>query len=80
MTWFSDLRKRWGMGRPEPPVITTMIDGVEHTVTESQRKQAAINMRLDPAKRAAVERLLQDRYGEARGLAEALRRYPEAYL
>jgi hypothetical protein len=50
-------------------------------VTESARHQAAINMRLDPIKKAQVEALLVLEAGGdvARGLLEAQRRYPEAY-
>ena len=53
----------------------------EHgTVTEAARLRAAMNMREDPEKRAAVEALLAKQLGSvALGMMEARRRYPEAY-
>lgn len=48
-------------------------------VTESARKQAALNMRDDPEKRAQVEAMLVSQFGSvAAGMAEFRRRYPEA--
>ena len=48
--------------------------------TESMRLQAALNMKADPAKKREVEEFLVRQYGSvAKGLAEAQRRYPEAY-
>lgn len=47
--------------------------------TEWARKQAATNMRNDPEVRRRVEMLLVKKHGQARGLAECRRRYPEAY-
>jgi hypothetical protein len=68
--WLDSLR------RPAPPVITS-----EHGVTtEWCRKQAALNMRADHAKRDAVEQLLAEQLGsEDAGVREAMRRYPESY-
>jgi hypothetical protein len=68
-SWWQQFRSRFG--RKPPPVIRTTIDGVEMSVTESARRQAAINLRLDPAKRAKVEEMI----GEAKARAN----YPEAY-
>ena len=63
-------------GVRKPPVIMTQWG----PTTESWRKQAAINMKLDPDKRAAVEALLcKEMGGVAQGLVEARRRFPEAY-
>ena len=50
-----------------PPVIYTP----EGPVTEWARRQAAENMRLNPAKKIEVEKLI--------GETESRRRYPEAY-
>lgn len=62
--------------RKEKPVIMTE----NGPVNEEMRLQAALNMRIDPVKRIQVEQLLAKKYGSvARGLAEAKRRYPEAY-
>jgi hypothetical protein len=61
-----------------PPIIMTSFG----PVTESARVQAAINMRLDPAKRAAViELLAKQLYGGdlALGEEEARRRFPEGF-
>ncbi len=69
MTWWQQLRARLGQRRP--PVIRTTIDGVEHQVSEPARRQAAVNMRLDPALRARIVEMV--------GEAEARRRYPEAW-
>ena len=77
MTWWDAITRKWKP--PTPPVIKTVVDDKELDVTEWARKAAAMNMKLDPAKRLAVERLLQDKYGEQQGLAEARRRYPESY-
>lgn len=65
-----------GGSNPSMPVIKTPWGDV----TESARRQAAINMAADPAKRAEVEAFLAKRLGSvAAGLAEAQRAYPEAY-
>jgi hypothetical protein len=49
-------------------------------VTEAARLRAALNMKEDPQKRAAVEAILAKQLGSvAKGLAEARRRYPECY-
>jgi len=59
-----------------PPVI----EGPHGTTTEWARHQAAMNMRADAGLRAAVEDLLAQELGdEQAGIAEARRRYPEAY-
>jgi len=50
-----------------PPVIHTPFG----PTSEPMRRQAAENMRLDPAVKARVENAI--------GMAEARRRYPEAY-
>lgn len=68
MTWFDDLRRRF---RQRPPVIKTVIDGQQYEVSEVARRQAAINFRLDPEKRAQGEAMI--------GVAEMRRRYPESY-
>ena len=50
-------------------------------VSEAARRQAALNMRDDPALRERVElRIIADCGGdEEKGKAECRRRYPEAY-
>jgi len=59
-----------------PPVI----DSPYGQVSEGARRQAAVNMRLDPVKRFQIEQMLIKQMGsEERGLAEARKRYPEAY-
>lgn len=67
--------KRDAVGK-EVPVISS-----QHGQTsEGMRLQAAMNMKLDPVVRARVEEALVRQMGSvARGLAEARRRYPEAY-
>jgi hypothetical protein len=62
--------------KQDKPVIMT-----EHgQVTESMRFQAAMNMRLKPEIKAAVEGQLAKELGSlAKGIMEARRRYPEAY-
>lgn len=65
------------LGSNDGPTIMT-----EHgPVTESARRQAALNMRMDPTKRAEVEALLGRQLGLEGDalLAEVRRRYPEAY-
>ena len=59
----------------KPPVIMTEFG----PVTERARRQAADNMRADDWLREQVEAALVKQYGEELGLAEARRRYPEAY-
>jgi hypothetical protein len=60
----------------KPPVIASSWG----TVSEGARRQAAINCKLDPVKRFQMEQMLIKLMGsEERGLAEAKRRYPEAY-
>jgi hypothetical protein len=55
-------------------------DGSPAYVSEAARRQAAINMRLDPAKRAQVEVMLGEKLGGlVAGIKESKRRYPEAY-
>ena len=65
------------MTRKRPPVITSPWG----ETTESARLQAALNMLSDPAIKFRVEQLLIARFNgdEKRALAEARRRYPEAY-
>ena len=62
---------------PAPPVIMTEWG----PVTESARLQCAVNMRLEPERRARIERMCVALMGgdEEKGLAESRRRYPEAY-
>jgi hypothetical protein len=67
MSWWSDLKKRWGRKAPPLPIIMTQWG----PTTEGARKQAALNLRDDPEKRAKVEEMV--------GVEEARRRYPEAY-
>jgi hypothetical protein len=64
-------------GKPAPPIIMTEWG----PVTESARLQAAINMRVDENIKARVETMLIQQYsGDVQaGMAEARRRYPEAY-
>ena len=58
------------------PIIQTQFG----PVTEGARLLAARNMRENPETKAAVEELLCKQLGNvALGLAEARRRYPEAY-
>ena len=61
---------------PAPPVIMTEWG----PVSEPARLHAAINMRAEPDIKARVEALLVKHEGSVeKGLAEARRRYPEAY-
>jgi hypothetical protein len=61
----------------KPPVITSPFG----ETTEWARKQAAENMRADPAVMIRVIEFLTRQMGsEERGLAEAKRRYPEAFI
>ena len=64
-------------GKPAPPIIATEWG----PVTESARLQCAVNMRLEPERRARIERMCVALMGgdEEKGLAESRRRYPEAY-
>jgi len=64
-------------GKPAPILIETPWG----YVTESARLQAAINMKVDEAVKARVETMLIQQYsGDVQaGMAEARRRYPEAY-
>ena len=64
--------------KPEPPVISTPWG----PVTESARRQAALNMRDDLALRAQVLAMVVKECGgdTARGEAEFRRRYPETGL
>lgn len=48
-------------------------------VSEPARKQAAINMSLDRAKRDAVEALMVKQYGATEGPKLMRMRYPEAF-
>ena len=50
-------------------------------VTESARKQAALNMKADPELKLRVENLMIQKYnGDAKAaMIECARRYPEAY-
>jgi len=59
-----------------PPVIQTSLG----PVTEWARRQAAINLALDPVKRMMVLEIIIKECGgsKERGLAEARRRYPES--
>jgi hypothetical protein len=63
-TWWQQFKSRFGK---RPPVIMTEWG----PVTEGARRQAALNLRDDPEKRAKVEEMV--------GVEEARRRYPEAY-
>jgi hypothetical protein len=64
LTWWEQFKTRFGK---RPPVIMTEWGAV----TEGARKQAALNLRDDPVKRAKVEEMV--------GVEEARRRFPEAY-
>jgi hypothetical protein len=57
--------------RRKPPIITTVIDGQQHIVTEWARKRAALNMLADPAVKARVVALI--------GEEKAREHYPEAW-
>ena len=71
--WIDNLRRRRAA---KPPVINTPFG----PVTEWARQQAAENMRQDSIVRSAVEAMLIRECGsEEAGMAEARRRYPEAY-
>jgi hypothetical protein len=72
------LRYRRKQQEPEPPRILTKYG----PVTESARRQAAINMREDLDLRAKVYLVVLSECDgdDARALAEMRRRYPEAYL
>ena len=63
---------------PLAPLILTAYG----PVSESARRQAAENIRVDPVKRAAVIKLLADQIFDGdlvAGEAECRRRYPEAF-
>jgi hypothetical protein len=63
--------------RKQPPPIIMSAYG---PVTESARRQAALNMRDDPILREAViSRLCAEMGDPTAGLKEARRRYPEAF-
>jgi hypothetical protein len=63
--------------RKQPPPIIMSAYG---PVTESARRQAALNMRDDPILREAViARLCVEMNSNEEGLREARRRYPEAF-
>lgn len=65
------------MKQAHPPVIETPWG----TTSEPARLQAAINMLASPEIRRRVEQHLVREFGsEERGLREARRRYPEAYV
>lgn len=66
--WLRNLRTR-------PPVISTQYG----TVSESARKQATVNMNLDPLLQLRVEQMVIAECGGdiTRGRAEFRRRYPE---
>lgn len=70
--------KQWLSGlKTKPPVISTP----NGDVTESARLQAALNMRIDPMIKMRVIDCIVKQFGgdEQRGMAEARRRYPEAF-
>lgn len=69
------IRKFLDKIRRRPPVIPTKFGA---PVPEWARKQAETNLRLDPEKRKAVLAIIVRECGgdEAKGLAEARRRYP----
>jgi hypothetical protein len=57
-----------------------VIDTPYGPVSESARRQAAYNLKIDPQKRRQVEEMLGKELGSPEaGRAEAKRRYPEAY-
>lgn len=69
-------RERKPNGQAGPPVIDTAWGAV----TESARRQAALNMRASDDLREQVEILLGKQLGDAElGIAESRRRYREAY-
>jgi len=71
ITWLRKLFHR------EPPRIE--IETPWGLVSESARLRAALNMKEDPMIKARVEKLLVEQMGTEKGMAEARRRYPEAY-
>lgn len=62
--------------RTSPPPVIMSEWG---QVTEAARLRAALNMAEDAEVKRRVEEALVRKYGVARGLAEARRRYREAY-
>jgi len=66
MTFWQDLKKRFGK-RPPPPVIMTEWG----PVTEKYRSIAAANMKFDPKVKQRIEEMI--------GVEESKRKYPEAY-
>lgn len=62
--------------KKDKPVIMTE----NGPVSESARLQAALNMKADPAIKKRVEDHFARQFGSVgRGIAEAMKRYPEAY-
>jgi len=71
------IRKFIDKIRNRPPKIHTPFG----ETTEWCRLQAAINLRLDHAKRDAVEAMLAEEMGSVEaGKKEARRRFPESYV
>lgn len=68
MTWWQQLRSRFGLRKPPPPIIIPTPWG---NVSESARHAAAMNMKHDPEKKAMVVEMI--------GEEEARRRYPEGW-
>lgn len=78
----SKVREFISKFRKQRPVDPPLIMSAWGPVTESARRQAALNMRDDPDKRAAVEEVLAKQLfnGDIElGRAESRKRYPEAY-
>lgn len=70
------LKRLFNPTTGEPPLIMTKWG----PVTEAARLQAAMNMRANDELKHDIERRLAKEMGSAaKGIAEARRRYPEAY-
>ena len=67
------------MSKPNDHDSSPIIQTEWGPVSESARKQAALNMKADPEVKHRVETLLVKQLGMAKGLLEARHRYPEAY-
>lgn len=80
MSIINRLREKWRFKDEQRRTAPPRIETPWGDTTESARRQAAANMAADPAVKRRVEEALAKREGSvAAGLAEARRRYPEAY-
>ena len=68
---------KWFWQKPQPPPLIMTPWG---PVTESARRQAAINIGADPVlKEAVIALLMRDGRSRDEATAEARRRYPEGF-